>query len=88
MKPLSKRFYILSTHLHGNARQRYLDCGGETAGTLVLTRDRTYAKAFKSAAEADNIAIIVWSRYGRALYVKEVPCETTSIVPPGESARA
>ena len=73
MKPLSKRVYVLSTHLHGNARQRYLDCGGEAAGTLVLTRDRTYAKMFKSAAEATNRAIMVWSQYGRALYVKEVP---------------
>ena len=88
MKPLSKRIYVLSTHLHGNARQRYLDCAGETVGSLVLTRDKHYAKVFKSAAEASNAAIRIWSQYGCALYVKEVPCENMSIILPDESVRA
>ncbi len=88
MKPLSKRIYVLSTHLHGNARQRYLDCAGETVGTLVLTRDKAYAKVFKGAAEANDAAITIWTRYCCALYVKEVPCENMSIILPDESVRA
>ena len=88
MKPLSKRIYVLSTHLHGNARQRYLDCAGETVGTLVLTHDKAYAKVFKGAAEANDAAITIWTRYGCTLYVKEVPCGDMSTVLPDESARA
>ena len=88
MKPLSKRIYVLSTHLHGNARQRYLDCAGETVGTLVLTHDKAYAKVFKGAAEANDAAITIWTRYGCALYVKEVPCESGSIIPPDANERA
>ena len=88
MKPLHQRFYILSTHMHGNARQRYLDCAGETVGTLVLTPDKHYAKVFKSAIDANDMAITIWSRYCCTLYVKEVPCENMSIVLPGEGVRA
>ena len=88
MKPLSKRVYVLSTHLHGNERQRYLDYAAEAAGTLTLTRDKAYAKVFKGAAEANDAAITIWSRYCCTLYVKEVPCENMSIILPDESARA
>ncbi len=88
MKPLDKRLYILSTHLHGNDRQRYLDFAGKAAGTLVLTRERRYAKVFKGVTEANDAAITVWSQYGVALYVKDVLCEIGSIMSPDESARA
>ena len=88
MKPLSKRVYVLSTHLHGNERQRYLDYAAEAAGTLTLTRDKAYAKVFKGGAEAQNAAITIWSQYGCALYAREVLCESGSIIPPDANERA
>jgi hypothetical protein len=76
MKSIDKRFYVLSTQLHASGRhnERYLDCAHETAGTLVLTRDRWFAKTFTSAASAYEVVMQTWARYHCALYLREVPC--------------
>ena len=76
MKPLTKRVYVLSTHLHGNERQKYLDTAYKIAGTLTLTRDKAYAKTFTDWRSAGDVAIAIWSQYRCALYLKEVICET------------
>ncbi len=90
MKPLEQRLFILSTKFYSGGREsseRYYDSGAEAAGSLVLTRDRRYAKVFTSWRAAHDVVLDVWARYSCALYLKETPCENMSFTLPDENGR-